>query len=93
MFLRDAPNILDAVRGSCERQDYAQLARDAHLLKGAASNAAAAALSGASARLEALARGGEGEDAAKLVESLDMMWQRTAVALTGELERLGGAKR
>ena len=93
MFLRDAPQILDAVRGSCARQDYTQLARDAHLLKGAASNAAATALSGAAARLEALARGGEREDSAKLVESLDMMWQRTAVALTGELERLGGAKR
>lgn len=93
MFLRDAPQILDAVRGSCARQDYAQLARDAHLLKGAASNAAATALSGAATRLEALARGGEGQDAAKVVESLEMMWQRTAVALTGELERLGGAKR
>jgi len=93
LFLRDAPHILDAVRGSSARQDYAQLARDAHLLKGAAANAAAAALAGAAARLEALARGGEGEDAAKLVESLEMMWQRTSVALTGELERLGGAKR
>jgi CheY-like chemotaxis protein len=93
MFLRDAPLYLDAVRSSCARNDYPQLARDAHMLKGAASNAAAPALAAAAAHLEALARGGEGEDAAKLVESLDMMWQRTAVALAGEIDRLGGVKK
>jgi len=93
MFLRDAPQLLDAVRGSWARHDYAQLARDAHALKGAASNSGAPALAAAAAHLEALARGGEREDSAQLVESLDLMWQRTAVALAGELERLGGAKK
>ncbi len=88
IFLRDAPQYLDAVRGSCARHDYAQLARDAHALKGAASNAAAPALSAIAARLEAFAREGEREDSAKLVTDLVSTWERTAVALAGERERL-----
>ncbi len=91
-FLHDAPRYLEAVRDALTRHDHAQVAHHAHALKGAASNAAAPVLSEIASRLEALARNGERDDLAQLVEKLDSTYERSAVALVAERERLGRAE-
>ena len=91
-FLHDAPRYLEAVRDALTRHDREQVAHHAHALKGAASNAAAPVLSEIASRLEVLARNGERDDLAQLVEKLDSTYERSAVALVAELERLARRK-
>jgi CheY-like chemotaxis protein len=91
-FLHDAPRYLEAVRDAHARHDYAQLAHHAHALKGAASNAAAAALSEIASRLETLARNGERDDLARLVEKLVSTYERSVVALVAEREQLARSR-
>jgi HPt (histidine-containing phosphotransfer) domain-containing protein len=90
-FLRDAPGYLEALREAHARRDYEQVAHHAHALKGAASNAAARALSEAVSRLEALAQAGDGkaDSVTQIIATLPETYGRTAAALAAERERLG----
>ena len=87
-FLQSAPKYLEAVQDAHARRDNAQVAQHAHTLRGAASNAAAKALSELAARLEALARDGKQEELAPLVTALVANYEQTAVALAAERARL-----
>jgi CheY-like chemotaxis protein len=88
-FLRDAPGYLASVREAHARRDYGRLAHDAHALKGAASNAAARALSEAAARLETLAAEGDSGGISRIVATLPEAYALTAAAFAAERERLG----
>ena len=79
---------MDAIRAAQASGDRNALAERAHALKGAASNAAAPALSAIAARIETLAPEGRADAMATLVASLGATWERTALAMAIERERL-----
>jgi len=81
VFLRDAAKYIESAGQAHARADLAEMARSAHALKGASSNAGAKALAEIAGRIEALARDGAAEGLGLLLKTLDSAYERTAAAL------------
>jgi PAS domain S-box-containing protein len=84
LFLQDLPLRLAKIKQHCEEKDAPMLERVAHSLKGSAGNLGARRLAGFCADLEKLAKTGNLNSAAKLVEQTGAEYQRVQAALEVE---------
>ncbi len=76
LFLQDYPRLLDEVRGALARNDADGLSRNAHALKGSASNFGAKPVCAAAQALEALGKSGNLDGADDLLGRLEMELER-----------------
>jgi two-component system sensor histidine kinase/response regulator len=84
LFLQDSPPRLAKIKQHYEEKDATLLERVAHSLKGSAGNLGARRLAGFCADIEKLAKTGNLDSAAKLVEQLGAEYQRVQAALEVE---------
>ncbi len=87
MFVERSAQALDVIRTALVTQDLPLLAKEAHKLKGSASEFCAHPAVAAAAQLEASARQASVQDVAPLCERVHAEMQRLTTALEGIIER------
>jgi len=89
LFRADVPPLLAAMRAAVAAGNAEQLKQAAHSLKGAAANLGARRMSGLTAELEAIGRGGTVEGAEALSDRLDSQFRQVCDALEREAGERG----
>jgi HPt (histidine-containing phosphotransfer) domain-containing protein len=76
LFLKEVPQLIEAMRKSLQQGDMQGLARSAHSMKGAASNFLAHGTAGAALQLEDDAKRGDTDSAAAALATLEVIVER-----------------
>ena len=85
LFLDNTPGVITDARIALESRNRADLAREAHLLKGSCSNFGADGMSEACARLEAAASDGDFAKASAFLADVEREYDDVRIALEPEL--------